>query len=117
MIDVVAMLNFDMVGRLRDDRLSLLGAPSELSGIAREENTDSLQLVFGNSLSGRSDHACFQEAGKPALFFHTGLHEEYHTPFDEPWRINAAGMFQVAQLGMGVLRELVSRSDAPRIGG
>jgi hypothetical protein len=98
---VYAMLNMDMVGRLRENRLSVLGSatadewPDLLQPLCRE-------LRLGCNLSGDgygpSDQTAFYTAGIPVLHFFTGAHGDYHKPSDTVDRINAAGTGQIAAL-------------------
>lgn len=46
----------------------------------------------------RSDHASFLDKGVPSVFFFTGLHEEYHTPYDTPDLLDEHGGAEIAQL-------------------
>ncbi len=99
---LVGMLNFDMVGRLREDEIFTAGLDSvpELRQIARD--TAALDRLDLKSLSeypyNMSDHGTFLDAGIPAVLLFTGLHMEYHTPRDTADRINAQGTLRV--LGM-----------------
>ena len=104
----VAMLNFDMVGRLRDGRLMIAGVESagglrEL--VTRAAGTEG-RLDLRPSPYGASDHTRFYSAGVPVLFFSTGRHDDYHRPTDTPDRIDAAGMARVAALTARVIDEL-----------
>lgn len=113
MDSVVAMINLDMVGRLRDNELGLIGLTSSpdwntaLSGT----NTESLSLIVIDGLLNRSDQYCFYQRKKPVLFLHTGLHPEYHTPLDDVALINGAGMVRVGNLAINVMLGLIHRSD------
>lgn len=113
MDSVVAMINLDMVGRLKDDVLGLIGLSSSpdwgeaLSGT----NSESLSLVSVDGLLNRSDQYCFYLAERPVLFLHTGLHAEYHTPLDDVALINAAGMVRVGNLAINLMLGLVHRPD------
>ena len=105
----VAMLNFDMVGRMRNDRLTVGGVESGggLRAIVEGlKGGDRLDLVLGDSPYGPSDHASFYTAGVPVLFFHTGGHDDYHAPGDTADKINAPGMAQVARLGLRIAERL-----------
>jgi Zn-dependent M28 family amino/carboxypeptidase len=45
----------------------------------------------------RSDHLPYARAGIPALFFTSLLHPDYHTPKDEPSRIDTEKTTRIAQ--------------------
>ncbi len=103
------MLNFDMVGRMRNDRLNVGGVESGgglRTLVERLTGGDRLDLVLRDSPYGPSDHASFYAAGVPVLFFHTGGHDDYHAPGDTADKINAAGMAQVARLGLRIAERL-----------
>lgn len=93
---IKAMFNLDMVGRLNKEKsLSISG-----TGTALE--TDSLLNIGIDSTlfsitrspggTGPSDHSSFYGVGIPVLFFSTGVHDQYHTPFDNADLINYQGM-------------------------
>ena len=97
----VAMLNMDMVGRNGRDSLSLIGAESspDLGRIAREENARVGFVLRDEVLSsGGSDHMSFQKRNVPALFFHSGLHADYHKVSDSPDKIDMIKLANVARL-------------------
>ena len=106
----VAMLNFDMVGRMRDDRLVIGGA--DTGDRLRRLVTDAVARVPGVKADVRgaphspSDHSRFYAAGTPVLFFHTGLHDDYHRPGDTVDKLNADGMARIAAVGARVVEEL-----------
>lgn len=110
----VAMLNFDMVGRLRDRRLHVAGIESGV-GLRALVTTVAggigLELSLSDTPFAASDHTSFYEAGTPVLFFHTEGHDDYHTPRDTADKINAAGMAQIADFAARVVERL---GGAPR---
>jgi hypothetical protein len=98
---VVAMINADMVGRLRDDRLIVDGvgtSPSWRPLIDAASSGLGLDLAFGGEGFGASDHASFTAVRVPVAFFFTGVHPEYHLPSDTADKINAPGEERVATL-------------------
>jgi hypothetical protein len=101
MDDVFAMLNMDMVGRLTDDRLQVLGGGSAEEWVEVVtplcENA-MLQCTIAGDGFGSSDQSSFFAAGVPVLHFFTGTHSEYHKPSDDADLINAAGGVRVAGL-------------------
>lgn len=109
----VAMLNLDMVGRLREGRLLALGAATatEFPAILDSLNqTAGFDLRASGDGYGRSDHASFYLAKVPVLHFFTDLHDDYHRATDEAHRINADGLAQVATFVARTARALADRS-------
>ncbi|MBC7788721.1 MAG: M28 family peptidase [Anaerolineae bacterium] len=109
---IVAMLNFDMVGRLRDDKLIVYGTETakELSDILESSNTTpvlKVRAVPGGS--GPSDHSSFYNKNIPVLHFFTDLHDDYHRATDDAQLINAAGMARVVDFAERVSRRIGDR--------
>jgi acetylornithine deacetylase/succinyl-diaminopimelate desuccinylase-like protein len=108
----LAMINLDMVGRLRQKRLIVYG-----SRTAREFPAllDSLNWHAGLDLKaqgdgyGPSDQSSFYAAGRPVLHFFTDLHEDYHRTTDDWQKINVEGFDQVAAFVTGVVTALGNR--------
>jgi aminopeptidase YwaD len=94
----VAMLNMDMVGRLKDGRLQVggVGTTPAFRGIVEEAYRGSIVTpVFTEGGTGPSDHSVFNGKKRPVLFFFTGVHEDYHRPSDDWEKINSDGMAAV----------------------
>jgi Tol biopolymer transport system component len=111
----VAMLNFDMVGRLRNNRLEVLGteSASEWDGLVRAACTDlRIECASGGDGHGPSDQAAFYAAGLPVLHFFTGSHRDYHKPSDTADKINAAGAAVVGKLAE---RLVIALDAGPRL--
>jgi hypothetical protein len=102
---IVAVLNGDMIGRNHPDTAALLGSipphrnSTDLVAMAHEANRRVSTFVIDSTWDRpthregwyfRSDHLPYARANIPALFFTTLLHEDYHTPFDNPERIDIA---------------------------
>jgi len=114
MDNVVAMLNLDMVGRMRQNRLNVLGAESaaEWATVAGDECTAAgVDCSLGGDGYGPSDQTPFYAAGVPVLHFFTGAHSDYHKPSDLPERINAAGAAQTAQIVAGIAQDVGGREQ------
>lgn len=111
----VAMLNMDMIGRLRDDQLSVIGADSSPAWrpLLEELNAEAgFNLsTGGGAIGGGSDHASFLARRIPVLFFFTGMHREYHTPADKPETINAAGEARVVRFVASVAERVANTSE------
>lgn len=109
-----AMINMDMVGRLRDNKLSVLGGESG-EGWAELVEPACARAGLICSLSGDgygpSDHSPFYAAGVPVLHLFTGTHSDYHRPSDDTDKINALGGAKVADLAADLARTLANRPE------
>ncbi len=111
---VIAMLNMDMMGRLRDNRLSISG-----TGTAEEFDemlpriVEPTGLVVSPNPGGRgpSDHSNFYDRDIPVLFFYTGDHDDYHTPRDHAWTMNPEGTARIIDLAGRIGEEMLTRPD------
>jgi Zn-dependent M28 family amino/carboxypeptidase len=113
---VVAALNADMIGRLREDRLLVFGSRSGAGWrrlLSFQNEQASLRLAFPSRLQPNADNYPFFEHGIPSLMFHTGVHDEYHTPADLPETIEKPGMSRIARLLFAVAYELADRPEPP----
>ncbi len=111
------VVNADMVGRLRANRLEIYGSrtTSGLRQIFSSDNVEpSLLIDFSWEMKSNSDHYTFYKRRIPALLIHTGLHGDYHRPSDDVERINREGLKQIAQLLFLVVDDL---AEAPQLGG
>jgi Tol biopolymer transport system component len=114
--DLVAMLNMDMVGRLRGNKVSVLGGDSaaEWQAIVPAAcERQQLDCALSGDGYGPSDHSPFYAAGVPVLHFFTGAHADYHKPSDDSDKINAAGGARVAALVADVAAGIAGRSERP----
>ncbi len=115
MTDVVAMLNMDMVGRMRNNQLSVMGAKTATEWTAMVEPlcaAQALRCTIGGDGYGPSDHMPFYTAGRPVLYFFTGAHTDYHRSTDDVEHINAAGGARVAGLVGNVAAAVANHEGA-----
>jgi len=109
---IVAMVNFDMIGRLRNDKLIVYGVATakELPSIIAEANTEPKLVVsaVGDGF-GPSDHSSFYTKGIPVLHFFTDLHDDYHKATDDAPKINAAGEARIVAMAERVVRDIADR--------
>ncbi|MEM1012899.1 MAG: M20/M25/M40 family metallo-hydrolase [Planctomycetota bacterium] len=98
-LDFVAMVNLDMVGIVRDEKLFVGGAETSLPlpEIAESALNDVGLEIERMQAGGRSDHAPFIQAGIPAMFLFGGITDTYHTPDDDIETLNFEGLTRVAQ--------------------
>ena len=111
---IVAMFNFDMVGRLTDDKLMVYGTGSaaELPSIVDSANLrvlPALKIQGGGDGFGSSDHSSFYAKNIPVLHFFTDIHSDYHRATDDVEKINAAGEARVVNLAFDMIRSVDSR--------
>ena len=107
-----AMVNLDMVGRLRNDRLLVYGSATamEFTHLLDSLNTEAhFDLKPSGDGWGRSDQSSFYAAGKPVLHIFTDLHEDYHRTTDHWEKINADGLQKVADFTAALVRTLADR--------
>jgi Tol biopolymer transport system component len=105
--NAIAMLNLDMVGRLRGNTLQVLGSDSarEWPDIVRRAcELERVNCKTGGDGYGPSDHMSFYTAGIPVLHFFTGAHSDYHKPSDTAALLNDGGMAQIAKVVTEVAR-------------
>ena len=109
---VVAMLNFDMVGRLRSNRLIVYGVETATEMRAL---VDSAALGTGLDVRGvgdgfgPSDHSSFYARGIPVLHLFTDLHEDYHRSTDDADKVSAAGVGRVVGFAERIVRSIADR--------
>lgn len=100
--DIAAMVNLDMVGRMQEHKLNVLGADSSKAWPARIETANKaapgVKISAGGDGYGPSDHSSFYAAGVPVLHLFTGAHEQYHSPEDDVALLNVAGGADVARI-------------------
>lgn len=97
-----AMFNMDMIGRLDSDPLQLGGfKSSEALQELAVHHLDDYGLIYDMETSvgdGRSDHASFDAAKVPNMFFFTGLHDQYHTEEDTLELLDMTGGVRIATI-------------------
>jgi hypothetical protein len=127
---IVAMVNMDMIGRMKDSTLIVQGAGTspiwrELVGKANEGI--GLKIKFTDDGYGPSDHSPFYAKEKPVLFFFSGTHTDYHKPSDTWEKINADGEELVLKLAYCTIDKIQAldtplgyvrtKGDSVRMGG
>jgi hypothetical protein len=113
----IAMLNMDMVGRLKDEKLTVFGTGTSpvweglLNPLGKEYNFD---LKFRPEGLGPSDHSSFYAKQIPVLHFFTGNHNDYHRPTDDWEKINIPGEDRIVGLIEKLVVQLAQNSERPR---
>lgn len=109
------MANWDMIGRISNERLLLAGG---FTGEGLAEFIEpyfagsGLEIVVPETMSGASDHTPFYRAGVPVLFsIIADFHADYHTPADEVWKINRVGAVKTVHLYESILADAAVRPE------
>lgn len=139
----VASLNMDMIGRSEEvpegagarfkglkvqtaasngNAVHVMGSSfsPDLAEAIRKSNGEidlTLRMDYDNNASNllrRSDHWPFLQRGVPAVFFHTGLHPDYHTQFDRPEKIDYTKVERIARLVYQASWDLANAASRPR---
>lgn len=109
---VMAMLNMDMVGRMRNNHVSVLGGATASEWpelVTKACSTHRIACITSGGGYGRSDQTPFYAAGVPVLHFFTGAHGDYHKPSDTIDKVNAAGAAQIAHTVAELATTLMAR--------
>ncbi len=107
---IKAYLNYDMVGRLNDNRLELqgIGSAIEWKSIAEKKNVVSgFNLVMGEDPYLPTDATSFYLKGIPVASFFTGVHNDYHTYNDDVEFINFEGMLRITKFSSLLIKEIM----------
>jgi hypothetical protein len=119
---IIANINIDMIGRNARDTLVAIGLGYSTLGRLTLETAKAypelgLTVVDdpwpAERFFFRSDHYNFARAGVPALFFFSGVHDDYHQPSDEAMKIDAEKASRIAQLAFRLGHTLLQSADAP----
>lgn len=114
-----AMVNFDMIGWLRDEKLTLYNWNSspQLNPIFDASNEGfNFDLVKPARGFAGSDHLPFNQRQVPNMFIHTGTNPVYHTPEDDFEAINCEGALKVIEFTEKVVDGLASLEKKPTFG-
>ena len=113
---IAAYVNFDMVGRLRDNKLTVqaLGSSSIWPDLVEEVNGSfdfDLQPVSDPYLP--TDVMSLNQAEVPSLALFTGSHEDYHRPTDDADTVNYPDLERIARYGAVIAARLAGMPEAP----
>lgn len=114
MTDLAAYFNFDMVGRMQDNKLTVqaVGTATEWRRLIEQANVRAgFELVLQDDPYQPTDVASFNTAGVPSLAFFTGTHVDYHKPGDTADKINYDDLDRIVGFA-GTLATRVSEQPA-----
>jgi aminopeptidase YwaD len=112
----VAMINMDMIGRIKDDKVYIggVGTGSTFKAVldqAQKETPFKIEYSAGGYSS--SDHTSFVTKKIPVLFFFSGLHSDYHKPSDTWDKINAPSAARLLDMVESVAVQLANTNQPP----
>jgi Tol biopolymer transport system component len=114
--NIIAYVNFDMVGRLNDNKLYLqgVGSSSVWRKLIEKRNVAAgFNVVLQEDPYLPTDVTAFYPKGVPVIHFFTGSHEDYHRPTDTADKINYDGMERIAKLAKGIITDLLNAPERP----
>ena len=113
---IAAYVNFDMVGRLRENKLILqgVGSSSVWTKLIEKRN---VPIGFNLTLQADpylpTDVTAFYPKEVPVLSFFTGGHEDYNRPTDDSGTLNYTGIERISRLAHGIVLDLISAAERP----
>ena len=112
----IAMVNMDMIGRIKDDKVYIggVGTGSTFQSVLEKAQSKSgFKIEYSPGGYSSSDHMSFVTRKVPALFFFSGLHSDYHKPSDTWEKINPEGAVRLLDLVESVTQQLASAPERP----
>jgi len=117
----VTMINMDMIGRIKDDRVYIggVGTGSTFKPVLEQAEKEqarkgSFKVEYSASGYSSSDHTSFVSKKIPVLFFFSGLHSDYHKPSDTWDKINAPSAAKLLDLIADVTVQLANADQTPK---
>jgi hypothetical protein len=114
---IAAYLNFDMVGRMQNNRLAAQGTGSSAAWPRILERTN---VAAGFDLSALpdpyqpTDSSSFNQAGVASLFFTTGSHPDYHRPTDTAEKIDYEDLDRIVDFAAAITQAVANVDMAPQ---
>src|SRR4029077_15931305 len=112
-----AYLNFDMVGRMQDNKLTVqaTGTSPAWGKIIEQTNIGAgFDLLLQTDPYQPTDVSTFNSASVPCLTFFTGTHADYHKPSDTPDKVNYEDLDRVVDFAAAILRRVEDANDPPQ---
>jgi aminopeptidase YwaD len=112
----VAMLNMDMIGRIKDDKIYIggVGTGSTFKTLLEQAQSKSgFKIEYSAGGYAASDHTSFVTKRIPVLFFFSGLHSDYHKPSDTWDKINSVDAARLLNLVSDIGVEIADARERP----
>ncbi len=114
--NAAAMINMDMIGRIRDSKVYVggVGSGSTFKPLLEQaEKEHGLEIDYSKETHSSSDHTSFASKQIPVLFFFSGLHSDYHKPSDDWDKINAESAAQLLAMVGDIAGKLAGSGERP----
>ncbi|MBM4066807.1 MAG: M28 family peptidase [Planctomycetes bacterium] len=114
--NIAAYINFDMIGRLRENKLIIQGTDSSeywTKLIEKRNVAAGFNLVLQHDPYLPTDVTALYPEGIPVLNFFTGGHEDYNRPTDDPETLNYDGMVKIARFVQSMIADLARSQERP----
>jgi aminopeptidase-like protein len=107
-LNIRAVINLDMVGRMdaREHRVRVNHCFKGIDFIFNDRAPDAVRITTEDASMITNDLTIFCEAGLPAMSITTGLHQDYHRCSDTADKLNYAGMVEIKDLLIHMLKKL-----------
>ncbi|HEX9445619.1 MAG TPA: M28 family peptidase, partial [Candidatus Binatia bacterium] len=109
-----AMINLDMVGRMKDNKVTVASVDSakEFRALLERAGRAAGGLnVEMKPRGGATDHVSFYNEQVPAVHFYTGMHPDYHRPSDKWEKLNIEGMARVGDMVLSLVNEIAAAGE------
>lgn len=106
------MVNMDMIGRYNPERgvgIGGYGTSASWPEIFKDVEGE-VKFFTDPAGSGGSDHGSFYAKGIPVLFFHTGGHEDYHMPGDDPQKVNTRAEAAILDIQIQLIENAMKKA-------
>ena len=113
---IAAYVNFDMIGRLRENKLTLQGVGSSKVWrklIEKRNVAAGFNLALQDDPYLPTDTTSFYPKKVPVLNFFTGAHEDYHRPTDTADKVDYAGAERIAKFAQQIILDLATAPERP----
>ena len=114
------MINMDMIGRIKDDKVYIggVGTGSTFKAVLEQAQKDApFKIEYSAGGYSSSDHTSFVTKKIPVLFFFSGLHSDYHKPSDTWDKINAPSAARLLDMVGSVAVQLASATRSACVPG
>jgi C-terminal processing protease CtpA/Prc len=115
--EIAAYLNYDMVGRMQDNKLIVQAtgtSPVWPSMLERANVAAGFDIALQADPYQPTDVASFNSVNVPSLSFTTGAHTDYHKPSDTAEKINYDDLDRVASLGAALVTRVMALDSPPQ---